>query len=115
MVIGACIEVHRKLGPGLLEAAYEECVASEFETRGIPFAQQVDIDLHYGDRRVKAFTADFIVADRIVLELKSVRKLMDIHVAQLRTYAKVADKPIGLLVNFNVLKLREGIKRIQNP
>lgn len=106
---------HQRGVPEPRQAAYEECVASEFEARGIPFAQQVDIDLRYGDRRVKAFTADFIVADRIVLELKSVRKLMDIHVAQLRTYAKVADKPIGLLINFNVLKLREGIKRIQNP
>ena len=115
LVIGVCIDVHRFLGPGLLESAYEECVAAQFAARGIPFQRQALIELDYLDRAVKMFFADFIVLDRIVLELKSVRAILDIHVAQLRTYAKVANKPVGLLINFNVERLRDGgMKRIES-
>ena len=113
-VIGLCLDVHTALGPGLLESAYEECVAAELVARGFRFERQPQIDVTYRGRAVKAFFADFIVFDRIVLELKSVWKVHDLHETQLRTYARIAKKPVGLLINFNVQRLRDGgIKRIE--
>ncbi len=113
-VIGACIEVHKELGPGLLEAAYEECVARELAERGIPFLRQPALPLIYKGHRIeRAYQPDFIVDGRVVLEIKAVQSILPVHLAQLRTYAKLRGLRLGLLVNFNVPALRQrGIRRI---
>jgi GxxExxY protein len=113
-IIGACIEVHRHLGPGLLESAYEECVAHEMERRGMRFVRQPVLPLVYKERRVeRAYQPDFIVEGRVMLEIKAVQALLSLHAAQLRTYMKLLPLEVGLLVNFNVPALREhGIRRI---
>lgn len=113
-VIGACIEVHRHLGPGLLESAYEECVAHEMDQRGIGFVRQPVLPLIYKGRRVeRAYQPDFIVEGRVVLEIKAVQAFLPVHVAQLRTYLKLQMLDVGLLVNFHVPALREGgIRRV---
>lgn len=111
-VIGAAIEVHRQLGPGLLESAYEECLAREFEHVQLPFRRQVELPLVYRGRPVAcSYILDFLVADTLVLELKSISKVDPIHVAQLMTYMRIAKKPIGLLINFNVPLLKDGVTR----
>lgn len=113
-IIGACIEVHRHLGPGLLESAYEECVAHEMELRGMRFERQPVLPLVYKERRVeRAYQPDFVVEGRVVLEIKAVQALLAVHAAQLRTYMKLQRLGVGLLVNFNVPALREhGIRRV---
>lgn len=101
-VIGACIAVHKALGPGLLESAYEECLAAQFEDTGIPFERQVPITLRYRGRVVpKAYFADFVAFGLIVVELKSIWEIKEIHAKQLRTYVRAANLPVGLLINFN--------------
>lgn len=116
-IIGACIEVHRLLGPGLLESAYEECLAHELGLRGIPFARQVPLPLRYKSIAVDgAYQADLIVRQRVILELKTVRRLTTVHRAQPRTYLRFYGAPVGLLVNFEVPALVEdGIRRVTLP
>ncbi len=113
-ILGACIEVHRHLGPGLLESAYQQCLAHEMTQRGIRFVRQPFLPLVYKGLRVeRAYQPDFIVQRRVVLEVKAVQGLLSVHKAQLRTYLKLERIGIGLLVNFNVPALREhGIRRI---
>ena len=112
-IIGAAIEVHRQLGPGLLESAYEVCLAYELKQRKIACERQVTIPVIYKDITLDAgFRVDIIVDDLIVLELKSVNTLAAIHEAQLITYLKLTGFPLGLLLNFNVRLMRDGIKRI---
>jgi len=112
-VIGLAIEVHRNLGPGLLESAYQQCLAYEFSTNGIEFVLEQPIPLRYKNININcAFRADVIVADSVVLELKSVNKILPIHEAQLLTYLKITKIKLGLIINFNVKMLKEGIKRI---
>jgi GxxExxY protein len=111
-IIGACIEVHRHLGPGLLESTYEACLAHEFATRGIPFRRQVDIPVVYKGEKIDCgFRADFLVYDEILVELKAVEKTIPIHEAQLLTQMKLTTRKVGLLVNFNVTTLTNGVTR----
>ena len=111
-VIGAAIEVHRHLGPGLLENAYEECLCRELELRGIPFQRQHPIDIEYKGIIIEAaYRVDVLVADLVVIELKSVERLEPIHDAQLLTYLRLYKRWLGLLLNFNVPVLKDGIQR----
>jgi GxxExxY protein len=114
-VIGACIEVHRQLGPGLLEAVYEYCVCEELSLRGIPFARQVSIPVIYRGRELPVrYRIDLVVDRSIVVELKSAEALLAVHKAQVLTQLKLTGLQLGLLVNFFVPKLTEGVKRIVN-
>lgn len=114
-VIGAAMEVHRTLGPGLLESAYEACLARELAIQGITFEQQVELPVVYrGVPLSCGYRLDFIVEGELILELKAVEELLPIHEAQLLTYLKLSDKRIGLLINFNVTLLKQGLRRIVN-
>ncbi len=111
-VIGATIEVHRELGPGLLESAYEECLCHELRLRDIPFARQVAVPVNYkGVSLDCGYRLDLLVDDSVIVELKCVDKLLPIHSAQLLTYLKLSGKCVGLILNFQVPVLKEGIVR----
>ena len=113
-VIGAAIEVHRALGPGLLESAYEECLCYELSTAGLAFRKQVELPVLY--KKVKldcGYRMDIVVSESLVLEIKTVEKLLPIHQAQLLTYLKLSGLRTGLLINFNVPVLKNGIKRMK--
>jgi GxxExxY protein len=115
-LIGCCIEVHRHLGPGLLESSYQRCLARELWLRGIEFAEQRSLSLEYkGLELPGAFRVDFLVGGLVIVEVKSVESLSAVHEAQLITYLRLARLPTGLLVNFNVPLLRQGIRRILRP
>lgn len=112
-IIGAAIEVHRALGPGLLESAYEQCLCHELSLRGLSFTRQVDLPVIYkGVRLDCGYRIDLIVEDQVVLELKTVDKIAPVHEAQLLTYLRLSGRKIGLLINFNSAALRTGIKRM---
>jgi GxxExxY protein len=112
-IIAAAIEVHRALGPGLLESAYEECLAHELSLRNLSFERQKPIPIVYKDLNIDAgFRLDFLVGNCVVIELKAVEKLLPIHDAQVLTYLKMTKTRLALLINFNVPLLRNGIKRI---
>ena len=114
-IIGAAIEVHRHLGPGLLESAYEECLCHELKLRNIQFCRQVSLPVEYrGIKLDCGYRLDIVVNNLVILELKAVEKIMPIHDAQLLTYLKLADLRLGLLINFNTTTLKHGIKRIVN-
>jgi GxxExxY protein len=114
-IIGAAIEVHKAFGPGLLESIYEDCMAVELRLRGIPFERQKPIPLEYKGYKVGAnLRIDLLVANKVIVELKSVNMLLPIHEAQLLTYLKLAQCSTGLLINFNVSLLKKGIKRMRN-
>ena len=114
-IIRAAIDVHKALGPGLLESAYEECLCREFDLRGIPYERQKDIPLEYKGLRLNcSYRIDILVAARVILEIKACETLQGIHEAQLLTYLKLMGIKIGLLINFNVPILKDGIKRIAN-
>ncbi len=110
-IIGAAMEVHTALGPGLLESIYEEALAHEFNLRKIRYDQQKEISLKYKDIFVGNHRIDFLVEDNVIVELKSLDTLHPIHEAQILTYLKATSKRIGLLINFNVVQLKDGIKR----
>jgi GxxExxY protein len=113
LIIGAAIEVHRHTGPGLLESAYEECLAYEFAVRSIPFERQKPVPVMYKDVQLDCgFRLDFLVGGLVVVELKAVSALAPIHQAQVLTYLKLIGCRLGLLLNFNVPMLRDGIKRV---
>lgn len=112
-IIGSAIEVHNHLGPGLLESVYEACLACEFSTRGIQFTQQCFHHIHYKDILLKEkFRMDFLVEDRVVVEIKAVENFSPVHECQLLSYMKLSGKKVGLLINFNVPLLKEGIRRL---
>jgi GxxExxY protein len=114
-IIGCAIEVHRKLGPGLLESVYEECLAVELGLRGLRYERQRTVPLQYKGHRLRAdLKLDLIVDDRVIVELKVVEKLLPIHEAQILTYLRLTEKPFGLLLNFNVPLLKDGIRRFLN-
>jgi GxxExxY protein len=111
-ILGAALEVHRYLGPGLMESAYEECLCHEFHLRELRFQRQVDLPVEYKGLKLNCgYKIDLIVQDEVILELKAVEKLLPIHQAQLLTYLKLAQKKVGLLINFNVPLLTQGIIR----
>ncbi|MBX3403274.1 MAG: GxxExxY protein [Phycisphaeraceae bacterium] len=111
-VIGAAIEVHRTLGPGLLESSYEACLAHEMELRGLRIARQLPLPIVYKKAHLDAgYRLDLVVEDQVVIELKHVEKLLPIHEAQLITYLKLSGKRVGLVINFNVRVLKDGILR----
>ncbi len=113
IVIGAAIEVHKQLGPGLLESAYEECLAYELTQRQIAFERQKAIPVVYKNVCLDCgFKVDLLIDKLIVVELKAIDALTSIHDAQLLTYLKLTKCKLGLLFNFNVLRLRQGIKRL---
>ena len=115
-VIGCAIEVHRILGPGLLESVYQECLPIELEARGLRFTSGAPVTIDYKGMAIRsAFKADFIVEGCVVVELKAVEALHPIHQAQLITYLKLTGCPAGLLLNFNSVLLRSGLRRLDRP
>ncbi|HSE27288.1 MAG TPA: GxxExxY protein [Gemmatimonadales bacterium] len=115
LVIGAAIEVHRALGPGLLESAYQACLATEFRANGLEFAREVAVPLVYrGIPLDCAYRADFLVAGSLLVEAKCVESLHPIHTAQLLTYLRLTERHLGLLINFNVPRLLLGVRRVVN-
>jgi GxxExxY protein len=111
-IIGAAIEVHRHLGPGLLESAYEECLCHELHLRGIDFRRQVDIPVEYKGLKLDCgYRLDLIVHEEVVVELKCVERVLPVHEAQLLTYMMLTGKRVGLVINFNVPLLTKGITR----
>ncbi|HBM16907.1 MAG TPA: GxxExxY protein [Lentisphaeria bacterium] len=112
-VIGCAIEVHKNLGPGLLESAYEQCLAHELKLNGIEFKSQISLPVTYKGFSLECgYRIDMLVDNELILELKSVDRVENIHIAQVLTYMKLAGVHKGLLINFNVEKLKDGIKRL---
>lgn len=111
-VIGAAIDVHRALGPGLLESAYEACLCHELAERGIAFQSQVSMPVTYRSVEIDCgYRIDMLIENSLIVELKTVEKLLPIHEAQLLTYMRLSDVKTGLLMNFNVRVLKDGIRR----
>lgn len=111
-VIGLAIEVHRQLGPGLFESVYEDCLCFELEQAGIGFGRQVPIPMVYKDQKLDAgFRADIVLQRELILEIKSVENLAPVHEAQILTYLRLSGCRIGLLMNFNTLRLKDGLRR----
>jgi GxxExxY protein len=112
-IIGAAIEVHKELGPGLLESAYEVCLCYELKLRHIEVACQVPLPVRYKDVRLDCgYRIDACVSERIIIELKSVEEITELHKAQLLTYLRLSRKKVGLILNFNVPVLKDGIVRM---
>lgn len=114
-ILNAAFAVHSALGPGLLESAYARCLAVELAERGISAEAEVVLPINYRSRKIEsAFRVDLLVEKRIVVELKSVAELTPLHLAQVLTYLKLLNLPSGLLINFNTVRLKDGIRRIFN-
>jgi len=114
-VIGACIAVHRTLGPGLLESAYKECLFYELFKRGLFVEKEKPLPLVYEEIRMDCgYRLDIVVENKLILEIKAVEALNDVHMAQVLTYLKVSGCKLGLLINFNVLMVKDGIRRVIN-
>src|SRR5690606_8144320 len=114
-IIGAAIEVHKRLGPGLLESSYEDCLAYELKQLGLNTQTQVALPVVYKEVRLEAgYRIDILVENKVLIEVKAVDLLADIHTAQLLTYLKLKDLKHGLLINFNSVKVIDGMKRIIN-
>ncbi|MEN6625981.1 MAG: GxxExxY protein [Candidatus Sumerlaeia bacterium] len=112
-IIGAAIEVHRALGPGLLESVYEECLCHELKLRGIPFERQIPLPVRYkGATMDCGYRLDVLVDGKIVVELKTVDQVLPIHKAQILTYMRLTSCSVGLILNFNVPVLKDGITRM---
>jgi len=112
-IIGCAIEVHKHLGPGLLESSYEACLLYELEKKGLKVKKQLGLPLIYKEIKLEVgYRMDFLVEDSVIVEIKSVEALTDVHTAQVLTYLKLSNSKIGLLINFNVTRLKEGIKRL---
>ena len=114
-VIGAAIEVHRTLGPGLDEALYEAALCIELKLRKIPFAKQVLVEVEYKGEVIGEKRLDLLVAGQLIVELKAVESIAPLHKAQVLTYQRITKLKLGLLINFNSTLLKEGIRRIVNP
>ena len=111
-IIGAAIEVHKELGPGLMESAYEECLCHELRIRGLDFRRQVELPVRYkGLSLACGYRLDLLVEDAVVVELKCLDHILPVHEAQLLTYLKISGKRVGLIINFNVAVLTRGIVR----
>jgi len=117
-IIGAAIEVHRLLGPGLLESAYEECLAHELTLRNIRYRRQVPVPVVYKGIKLECgYRMDIVVEESVVLELKSIESIAPVHEATVLAYLRLSDKKLGLLINFNVSILKDGVRRfvLQHP
>ena len=115
IIIGCAIQVHRALGPGLLENTYEECLYFELQQSGLKVDKQKTLPLVYKDVKLDVgYRIDLLVENRVIVELKAVESLTDVHTAQMLTYLRLANCKLGLLINFNVLLLKDGIKRLRN-
>lgn len=115
IIIGCALEVHKHLGPGLLESTYEACLAFELEQKGLIVSQQQALPIVYKDVKLNAgYRIDLLVENLVIVEIKSVDALADIHIAQLLTYLKLKELKLGLLLNFNSVLLKTGIKRVVN-
>ncbi len=111
-VVDAAFAVHSTLGPGLLESVYQQCLAYELEARAVPFVRQVALPVIYRNNRIDAgFRMDMVVGGLVVVEVKAVEKMLPVHEAQLATYLKFSGHQLGLLINFNVVLIKYGIKR----
>jgi GxxExxY protein len=111
-IIGLAMRVHTRLGPGLLESAYERCLCHEFNLNGLPHTRQVELPIQYDSVRLDCgYRADIIVKDEVLLEIKSVEHILPLHEAQLQTYLCLSDCLVGLLLNFNTVSLKQGIRR----
>ena len=114
-IIGAAIEVHKQLGPGLLESTYETCLAYELKQMGLDVKQQQALPVVYKEVKLDAgYRIDLLIENKVIIEIKSVEALADIHTAQLLTYLKLKDLKLGLLINFNSVRVVDGLKRIVN-
>ena len=114
-IIGAAIEVHKQLGPGLLESTYETCLTYELKQMGLDVKQQQALPVVYKEVKLDAgYRIDLLVENKVIIEIKSVEALADIHTAQLLTYLKLKDLKLGLLINFNSVRVVDGLKRILN-
>ena len=114
-LIGAAIKVHSALGPGLLEGAYELCLVHELLQNGIVARRQVPLPIRYGEVKIEgAYRLDLLLEETVVVELKAVEKILPLHSAQLLSYLKLGGYRLGYLLNFNVLRMRDGIKRLAN-
>ena len=115
IVVDLCLKIHRLLGPGLLESVYEEALAYELKKLGIPFERQIGIPALYEDIKMDlGFRADLVIDDKIIVELKSIENILPVHKKQVLTYVKLTKMKLGLLVNFNVELIKDGIIRIAN-
>jgi len=114
-ILGAAIEVHRELGPGLLESVYEAALFAELHEQGLHVQRQVPVEAIYKGKKLEiGFRIDLLVEDKVILELKTVEKITDVHLAQVLTYLKLSKNKLGIILNFNVKYLKNGIKRIVN-
>ncbi len=114
-IIGAAIEVHKILGPGLLESAYETCLERELNIQGLTCQRQLALPLIYKDIKCDiGYRIDLLVEDKVIVEIKSVEAINPVYIAQVLTYLRLSNKKLGLLINFNVLLLKDGIKRLVN-
>lgn len=115
IIIGCAIKVHRAIGPGLLESAYEECLFYELNKTNLKIEKQKALPLIYEDIKLECgYRMDIVVENKVIVEIKSIEKLIDIHLAQILTYLKLSNCKVGLLINFNELKLIDGVKRVVN-
>ncbi len=115
IIIGCAIEVHKQLGPGLLESTYENCLAYELRHKGLNIRQQLALPVVYKNVKLEVgYRIDLLVENKVIIEVKSVDALADIHMAQLLTYLKLKELKLGLLINFNSVLLKNGIKRVLN-
>jgi GxxExxY protein len=115
IIIGAAIEVHKQLGPGLLESSYEICLAHELRQRGLEVNTQLALPIIYKDVNLEAgYRIDLLVEKKVIIEVKAVGEFSEIHLAQILTYLKLSDLKLGLLLNFNVTKMVDGLKRVVN-
>jgi GxxExxY protein len=111
-IIGLAMRVHTRLGPGLLESVYERCLCHEFNRNEVPYTRQVALPLEYDGVRLECgYRADLIVRDEVILEIKSVEHILPLHEAQLLTYLRLSHCKVGLLLNFNIVSLKDGIRR----
>lgn len=114
IAIGCAIEVHRNLGPGLLESAYQECLFYELKTHDLHVEREINLPIIYKEIKIDhGYRIDLLIENRLVIELKTVEKFTDVHTAQILTYMRLADYSTGLLINFNTKLLKEGIKRFK--
>ena len=115
IVIGAAIEVHSALGPGLLESAYQECLLFELRDRGLEVKKEVPMPIKYRSVELdQGYRMDLLVEDKLVLELKTVDEFTDVHLAQILTYLRLGDYRLGLLMNFHAARIKDGIRRVVN-